>query len=176
MILNRDYDKYIITPLFSIAIVHSKKKNQKTHQNTIIIFTSSPLAFLLFFVVSPRPKLVLQPLCRNKWWNRHPTIKIQSKVIALSLSFIGFIIELINFKFWLISICVVFDNQVFYDVKIILDFKCCNYVFLIQLMLFMESIRFELEKLRFKLIIRLLVVFNNIVWIEIYFVLIDTIR
>jgi hypothetical protein len=57
----------------------------------------------------------------------------------------------------------VFDNQVFYDVKIILDFKCCNYVFLIQLMLFMESIRFELEKLRFKLIIRLLVVFNNIV-------------
>jgi hypothetical protein len=30
------------------------------------------------------------------------------------------------------------------------------------LMLFMESIRFELEKLEFKWIIRLLVIFNNI--------------
>ena len=51
----------------------------------------------------------------------------------------------------------------FVDVEIILGFECCNYVFLIQLMLFMESIRFELEKLGFKLIIEILVVFNNIV-------------
>jgi len=40
----------------------------------------------------------------------------------------------------------------------------------------MESIRFELEKLGFKLIIEILVVFNNIVKIEIKFVLIDAIR
>ena len=51
----------------------------------------------------------------------------------------------------------------FIEVDIILGFECCNYVFLIQLMLFMESIRFELEKLGFKLIIKILVVFNNII-------------
>jgi hypothetical protein len=36
-------------------------------------------------------------------------------------------------------------------------------MFLIQLMLFMESIKFELEKLEFKLIVELLAIFNNIV-------------
>jgi hypothetical protein len=36
-------------------------------------------------------------------------------------------------------------------------------MFLIQLMLFMESIRFELEKLEFKFIVELLAIFNNIV-------------
>jgi hypothetical protein len=36
-------------------------------------------------------------------------------------------------------------------------------VFLIQLMLFMELVRFELEKLGFKLIIELHFIFNNIV-------------
>jgi hypothetical protein len=51
----------------------------------------------------------------------------------------------------------------FIDVKILLGFECCNYVFLIQLMLFMELVRFELEKLEFKLIIELLFIFNNIV-------------
>jgi len=50
----------------------------------------------------------------------------------------------------------------FVDVEIILDFTCCNYMFLIQLMLFMESIRFELEKLGFKWIIWLLFIFDNI--------------
>jgi hypothetical protein len=50
----------------------------------------------------------------------------------------------------------------FVDVEIILGFKCCNYMFLIQLMLFMESIRFELEKLGFKWIIWLLFIFDNI--------------
>ena len=52
----------------------------------------------------------------------------------------------------------------------ILGFECCNDVFLIQLMLFIESIMFELEKLRFKLIIGLLVIFNYIVLIDINFV------
>jgi hypothetical protein len=51
----------------------------------------------------------------------------------------------------------------FFYVEINLGFQCCNYMFLIQLMLFMESIRFELEKLEFKLIVELLAIFNNIV-------------
>jgi hypothetical protein len=42
-------------------------------------------------------------------------------------------------------------------------------------MLFMKSIKFELEKLGFKLIVGLLAIFNNIVWIKINFVLIDAI-
>ena len=46
---------------------------------------------------------------------------------------------------------------------------------LIQLMLFMESIRLELEKLGFKLIIELVVIFNYIIWIDIHFILIDAI-
>jgi hypothetical protein len=37
-----------------------------------------------------------------------------------------------------------------YFVDEILGFECCNCVFLIQLMLFMESIKFELEKLSFE--------------------------
>ena len=51
----------------------------------------------------------------------------------------------------------------FFYVEINLGFQCCNYMFLIQLMLFMESIRFELEKLEFKFIVELLAIFNNIV-------------
>jgi hypothetical protein len=46
----------------------------------------------------------------------------------------------------------------FVDDKIILGFECCNCVFLIQLMLFMESIKFELEKLSFEWIIGLLII------------------
>jgi hypothetical protein len=38
----------------------------------------------------------------------------------------------------------------FIDDEIILGFECCNCVFLIQLMLFIESIKFELEKLSFE--------------------------
>ena len=51
----------------------------------------------------------------------------------------------------------------FFYVEINLGFQCCNYMFLIQLMLFMKSIRFELEKLEFKLIVELLAIFNNII-------------
>jgi hypothetical protein len=40
----------------------------------------------------------------------------------------------------------------------------------------MESIRFELEKLRVKLIIGLFFIFNYIVWIDISFILINAIR
>jgi len=41
---------------------------------------------------------------------------------------------------------------------------------------FMESIMLELEKLEFKLIIGLVVVFNYIIWIDINLILIDAIR
>jgi hypothetical protein len=48
-----------------------------------------------------------------------------------------------------------FIIRYFVDVERILGFKCCNHVFLIKLMLFVESNMFELEKLDFELIIRL---------------------
>ena len=59
-----------------------------------------------------------------------------------------------------------------FDNYIILGFECCNYVLLIQLMVFMVSIRLELEKLGFKLIIGLVVIINYIILIDI----IDAIR
>jgi hypothetical protein len=43
-------------------------------------------------------------------------------------------------------------------------------------MRFMESIMLELEKLDFKLIIRLVLVFNYIIWIDINLILIYAIR
>jgi hypothetical protein len=88
----------------------------------------------------------------------------------------GFIIELISLEFWFITICVMFDNYVFCWSWDHFGFWMFHFVFLIQLMLFMESIRFELNKLGFKLIIGLLSIFSNIAWIEINFVLIDAIR
>jgi len=102
--------------------------------------------------------------------------KNQGKTVALSLNFMGFIIELISFEFWFMTICVMFDNHVFCWCWDNFEFWMFHFVFLIQLMLFMESIRFELNKLGFKLIIGLLFIFNNIAWIEIHFILIDAIR
>ena len=46
----------------------------------------------------------------------------------------------------------------------------------IQLILFIESIRFELDKLGFELIFGLLVICDNFVLIEINFIFIDAIR
>jgi hypothetical protein len=60
--------------------------------------------------------------------------------------------EILSFDLWLFVLC--FIIEYFIDVEIIFALSEAIMCVFMQLMLFMESIRFELEKLGFKLILR----------------------